>query len=680
MRSLSAVLVLAVSGPAAAQPQPPPMPMPMPPEIIVTGERVRQTLKNTPSSVAVFTKRDIEAAAPDRVEQLLAMVPNVQLGSGGEAPSIRGQDATGVLRDLPGFLGGARPRATLQVDGRPVSYNEFAFGAAPLWDVQRVEVFRSPQTTTQGRNSIGGAIFIKTVDPTNMPEARARLIAGDFDTRQMSAVLSGPLIEDQFAVRFSGDRRRSRTSVRLGGNIAGVQLNRDDYTSLRAKLLVRPNAVPGLGLLLTYSHVRSKMPQIESIAQPFEQRRQPNLTSGYFSTNVDSLTAIVTNSLSPHLDFRTTVSGGNAAIRRFAPPGFGETRIRGDDRSAEPIIEWNPSGQFRLVGGVHLQSAKLDQHIDLSAALLGRGEFSDSQHSAGLFGEARWEALSRVVLTGGVRYQMDSQDRTGFLNGSGGQIALDYRKRFLALLPKASLSYDFGPGIRVGGLVQRAYNPGGVTINLFTRGADRFEAEYLWDYELFTRARTLEGKLTVSANLFYNAIKDAQRQQRQTLDTPGGPVFFSAIANAPSAHSYGAEVEVDYRPTRRLSAQLAFGLLQTRITRTKFESDPLLGKQFNRSPHFTGSAAIDWKPARQLRLTAQVRHHANYFSDDANTPLLKIGSATIVDARVERQFSRFRLFGYARNLLDSFNLTYRFNALATAEDPREIGLGLDVTF
>jgi outer membrane cobalamin receptor len=98
-----------------------------PPEIVVTGERVRQSLKETPSSVAVFGRKDIDAAAaPDRIEQLLAGIPNVQLGSGGEAPTIRGQDATGVLRDLPGFLGGARPRAALQVDGRAVSYNEFA--------------------------------------------------------------------------------------------------------------------------------------------------------------------------------------------------------------------------------------------------------------------------------------------------------------------------------------------------------------------------------------------------------------------------------------------------------------------------------------------------------------------------------------------------------------------------
>ena len=76
-----------------------------------------------------------------------------------------------------------RPRVTLQVDGRAVGYNEFVFGTAPLWDVSQVEVFRSPQTTTQGRNAIAGSIFINTRDPTYAWEGKGRLIVGDRDLR-----------------------------------------------------------------------------------------------------------------------------------------------------------------------------------------------------------------------------------------------------------------------------------------------------------------------------------------------------------------------------------------------------------------------------------------------------------------------------------------------------------------
>ena len=114
-------------------------------EIVVTGERLQRPLSETASSVVVTTGEMNEAlAGADRVEQLLFLVPNVQYGSGGAGPTIRGQDSTGVLRDLPAFLGGTRPRVTLQVDGRAVSFNEFVFGLASVWDVDQVEVYPKP--------------------------------------------------------------------------------------------------------------------------------------------------------------------------------------------------------------------------------------------------------------------------------------------------------------------------------------------------------------------------------------------------------------------------------------------------------------------------------------------------------------------------------------------------------
>ena len=81
-----------------------------------------------------------------------------------------------------------------------VTYNEFVFGSAPLWDLERIEVFRSPQTTTQGR-IIAGAIFINTADPTYDYQARLRAIGGQAHTRQISGVVSGPLAADQLAFR-----------------------------------------------------------------------------------------------------------------------------------------------------------------------------------------------------------------------------------------------------------------------------------------------------------------------------------------------------------------------------------------------------------------------------------------------------------------------------------------------
>ena len=104
---------------------------------------------------------------------------------------------------------------TLVVDGRAVTYNEFVFGTFPVWDADRIEVFRSPQTTTQGQNSIAGAIFVDTNAPSTSPEYRVRGIVGRLKMREVSALMSGPIAGDTLAFRVAGDLRYARTTSKI---------------------------------------------------------------------------------------------------------------------------------------------------------------------------------------------------------------------------------------------------------------------------------------------------------------------------------------------------------------------------------------------------------------------------------------------------------------------------------
>jgi iron complex outermembrane recepter protein len=654
-------------------------------EIVVTGERIARTLGETASSVAVTTAPMLEAAAaPDRLEQILAMVPNVQLGSGGEGATIRGQDSTGVLRELPAFLGGTRPRATLTIDGRSASYNEYAFGLASIWDVERIEVFRSPQTTTQGRNSIAGAIFIETRDPSFEWERSLRVLEGNYATRQVSGALSGPIVDKQLAFRLSGDVRRSRTSSRITSRAIGADANRDEFDLLRFKLSAAPKALSDSTFELTYSHVHSEMPQIEGIEQPFRERRNPNAGYGIFGIQVDSLTGVFEHKTSERLALKATASVGDSDIRRFAPAGLGENEVRGRDHSFEALLDWTPRKAVRLTGGVHYLGSSLSQTTDLTAALLGRGTFADRQHSVGVFGETNLVLAPKLTLTAGLRYQWDEQRRQGGLDGAGAPIRLDFDRSFDAWLPKASLAYDLTENGRIGLLAQRAYNPGGVSINLTRRAAIEFEAETLWDYEAFVRATLLDNKLSIRANVFHYDMVDSQRSLIREFVLVGGQVArFQEISNAPRARSQGLEAQVDWRVNRRLSVGAALGVLATKITATPTPSDPMLGNQFQRAPRLSAAASIDWRPLAPLRLSAQLRYHSSYFSDDAETALLRIGGSTTLDAKASYRRGPFTVFGYVRNVFDKFHLTslgVPLGRTATAGDPREFGLGLEVRY
>lgn len=649
-------------------------------DIVVTGERSKRTLRETPSSVHVISEADIEAQPADRVEQMLAQIPNVQLGSGSEGPAIRGQDTTGALQALPAFLGGNRPRTTLVVDGRPVNYYEFVFGNQPVWDVRRIEVFRSPQTTTQGQNSIAGAIFVNTGDPSFEPEYKARAIVGDFKTRQFSALASGPLAGDSVAFRLAGDIRYSRTTSLIADRAAGVDPNHDVYGTVRAKLLVAPAALPNSRLTLTYAHLQSQAPQVVQVTPPFRERRDTSGFYGTFRINADSLTAQARHEAG---DVTATVvlSAGDMVARRFAYQGLGVARIQARDWSGEAVVDWHPPGALELVGGASQRASALNQVIDLSA-LSGIGRFRDRQGGTGLFGEARLAVLPATMITAGLRYQRDTQVRTGALEAGGGRsIGLDYDHTFDALLPKLSIAHDVSPTVTVGAMVQKAYNPGGTTLRFDTGRPDEFGAERLWDYELFARASLAGGKLTANANIFYYDMRNAQRAIDVRIVAPNGrPVGFADLFNVPKARSSGAEVEAQWRPSQAFNARAAIGLLRTRVVDAGADYPGAQGKSFDRAPHFSASLAVDWRPVKRLQLSAQVRHHSPYWSNALHDPASRVGSGTIADARADYRFSRFALFAYARNVFNTFSFTSRSAYAATLEDPRELGAGIETRF
>lgn len=654
-------------------------------EIVVTGERQKRSLKNTPSSVFVFEKKDIDRlAAPDRLQDILQNVPNVLIQNHRDPPVIRGQQAQGVLQGLDAFFGGARPRTVLQIDGRTVSFAEFLNTPEGIWDVDHVEVFVSPQSTTQGANSIGGAIFMHTADPTFRPEARIRAIAGDYERRQVSASISAPIASDELAFRLSGDLYHSVSTTKLSGPVDGIaDLNPDRYWTVRAKLLAKPHALPGLKVLAIYSHTHNQVPQVELALSPVIDRRDDSYVFGYYHVTVDTLTSRITYPVTPELESRSTVTFGSVHYHRFAPDGFGPNHIRDKDRSFESVVDWKPAGSISAVGGIAYQNYNVNQSIDLTLFGLGVDTFKDRQPSAGIFGELTWRATNRLFFTAGGRYQSDNKRRTGLVQ-MWPPLVLDYDATWHAFLPKLTAAYDVTDDVRFGLLLQRAYNPGGTDIDPGTHRQLEFRPEYMWDYELFTRATLFGNRVTVNGNIFYQALKDQQRTFEVDVEHPEDPLF--DIINEPKAETYGAELSVAAKPIPQLTLNMAIGYLKTRIIKGVIIADPYVDKSFFGSPALTADGGVDWAPVKPLHLNLQVRHVTGFDNNDVGDKLNATKGFWMVDGRANLYARRFTVFVYAQNIFNTLRILGWAGPLSEPflqselTDPRELGAGLEARF
>jgi iron complex outermembrane recepter protein len=592
------------------------------------------------------------------------------------------------------FFSGSQPRAVTQVDGRALSANEYLYGVQGLWDVNRVEIFRGPQTTTQGRHSIAGAIFVQINDPTFYREAALRAEVGDYGTTQFSGLASGPILDEELAYRFTFDTRDHETWVNRPANAGGVgrDQDRDGYDAFRGKLLWTPKAALALTSKLTFTHTFTSGPQTEVVdrgdatsgPKTFADRFNSNLGAAVWTTRADALTHELGLKLGEYWQLTQRSTLADTALERCAPLGKGTATLDGKEYVSETLARYAPAAGGRLTGLLGLYAGRFEQEeiLDISA-FLALGGFEDRRRSLGVFGEATYQLTERLNATAGLRYQHDEQKRVGAL----GPLAVDYDESFGEWLPKFDLAYQLTARDRVGATIARGMNPGGVSVSFFTGAATEFAEETLWNYELYWRGDRLDGKLRAEANIFFSDLRDTQRFADIATGLPPPNDLDQRVENAARARSWGAELSASYTPDRAVTLQGGLGLLQTELVEFASAAGSLAGRDFQRAPELTAFLGATWRPVAGLSLAAQTRYVGDYFSDDANIRSLAVDAHTITDVQVAYSWRRYRVYVYCTNVFDTFQETQLFdNDLdgvadqAALNDPREVGLGLEWKF
>ena len=651
--------------------------------LIVSGERVERTVFETSSSVVVITGEEIEdTPAFSDVEDVLDFVPNVvTAGTSNDGPSIRGVDTSGILEGGNAFLGGTRPRATITVDGRPLGFNEFIYGETSVWDLERLEVFRGPQTSAQGVNSIAGAIYVVTADPTFEPEVKVQGEIGSDEQRRMSAAFSGPIVTDELAGRVAVDFQRRDSFVNFDTTTDfGPNPNEFENILARAKLLWEPAALPELSTKITFSFTQSEAPQVEQVRVPFKDLESAFLNSATWRTTAYAGIHDLSYAFSDNLEFSNRFSITDYKIERFAfPEGNGGANIDGLQLTNETNLNWQlPDQGLSGLAGVYYEQTKDEETADFSL-FLGLGEFDDTRTSLGLFGEVTYDVTDRLDLTAGLRYQRDNQDR----DGSFGPFTVDFDETFDALLPKFVIGYDVTDDLRVGALAVRGFNPGGTTISFIDGSQDTFEDETVWNFEAFGRARLFDDRLSLNANAFYSVYSDFQIFTIVGFTSSGDRIV--EASNADKAVSYGLELTTDFQATDSFRVFAGLGLLDTEIADFSESEDPdIEGNQFERAPHVTFSIGADYELIDNLTLGGRLRYVGSYFSDADNTQDLEAGDYVVADFQLSYAYENLEAYAFVNNAFDEFYVITEREVgpgrTAIVGTPREYGVGLRISF
>jgi len=301
--------------------------------VVISATRTGDTLAKTATSVTVVRELDLRQTNISDLEALSDRLPNAQLAL---TPTntflfVRGL-GTGSVRSAEQSVG-------FFVDGVFLGRPQAAL--FDFLDLKQVELLRGPQGALLGKNTVAGAVNIKTAAPTSEPEGFAELLTGSDGQRRARAALSGPVTDT------------------LSARIAYSETD-DDGVLYNTTQQRRDLAQPGRAARIKLSWQPLEEAQFEALVQSTRLRQ----TGDSFQLSQASEQTL-------------------ALYRRYDPEtstDINDHRTHTDHRQSGALIEgedviltadWSPAfGRLRAIVNVSGQDAVTDFDLDISPAPL----------------------------------------------------------------------------------------------------------------------------------------------------------------------------------------------------------------------------------------------------------------------------------------------------------------------
>ncbi|WP_390550366.1 TonB-dependent receptor [Qipengyuania sp. MTN3-11] len=207
--------------------------------IVVTARRREESLQDTPIAISAFSSEMLQDRQIQQTQDLERITPSLQFKPAGQ---LSGNSSSSVV-----FIRGVgQVDPTAAVDPGVGIYLDEVYlgravgGAIDFGDIEGVEVLRGPQGTLFGRNTIGGAILVRTRQPEiGVFGGRGRFRVGEDNLYEGFGALNIPVGETVAARVSGGFRKRDGYVIRA---FDGLDLGNEDSYSLNGALKWEPSS------------------------------------------------------------------------------------------------------------------------------------------------------------------------------------------------------------------------------------------------------------------------------------------------------------------------------------------------------------------------------------------------------------------------------------------------------
>jgi iron complex outermembrane receptor protein len=168
-------------------------------EVVVSARKTSESIQDIPLSVQAFTAETIGKQQIVNIEDVIKFTPGVVTNNPGAS-----RRSTAVR-----FRGIEPPNDVLRGDSTSSAFLDGVYlsGSSQwvsMFNMERVEVVKGPQSAFFGRSTFAGAINYISKKPSNEFGVDVQAIVGDFGRQDLWLAAEGPIIKDKLAARVSG--------------------------------------------------------------------------------------------------------------------------------------------------------------------------------------------------------------------------------------------------------------------------------------------------------------------------------------------------------------------------------------------------------------------------------------------------------------------------------------------
>jgi iron complex outermembrane receptor protein len=704
-------------------------------EVIVTARKRDETFRDVPVTVDVLTEQTIKDAGIDSTRDFVAMIPNVTL--------VETQNAGNSFITVRGIsqARNSEPSVAVLVDG-VLESNPYEFDQE-LFDVRQIEVLKGPQGALYGRNAIGGAIIIRTKDPSDQFEGTARVGLGNGTSERAQVALSGP-IDAAGTLKYRASLNFYNTDGYLDNAYLGQKADpvRDysgrlrllwkasdaitgdfrayvDHLETRAYYFVIPrdNEANPFASFTTAPNANDVTSPIQ-VNNPGEDNRDiRDLVAKFdFDTGAGTITSITNYDRTKEID-----TGDAFDFRPRATSIF--QALLGTDLNQSQFIDvqaWSQElrftspqmGAFSWIGGAYFVHTErfistgnmVDEGLGVfpvyeQPRLTGVNPsatfLADSQNNNAwaVFGDATYELSKQWELDGALRYDEDSrQNRTdtppSFLALLGDPTAVsgEIRKHtWSELQPKGTIRYKPSDDITFYGGWSRGFRSGGFNQTGVGAAARNSAPPVLGVNDLFNAEVADTWEVGVKGQ-FLDRRLNAGLSLYRTKSTNGYFFVFLAANSTQnlgnlSANYKGAELQLSARPTDRLDVYVNFGYTDSEITAM---ADPtVIGNQAPLVSKTTFNAGIQYKQPLQGSLNGLIRLDYQNIGRTWWEPynLTSRDPVNLLDLRAGVEGDKWSVMAWSKNLTnEKYNAEFSPGGFLWRALPRRYGVDLNYRF